>query len=148
MVLVQMTGTPSSILLRKEEESRRRLGVIKSSFLHQSMSAFTQLAANKRSWPFFEIGATLEVMQLQDSPLSSLQKTSPPVVPPKMEQLPFDSSRQSAPNSCFKLLGSPPPSRCQFFPASLLRKIFPSARACEPALRQVVGLCSAVATNI
>src|ERR1044071_1770829 len=84
-------------------------------------AAAVQLAASRRSWPFLEIGARSAVIKVQVSPPSSLQKISPPVVPPKIAQAPFASSRQSAPNSCFKLGGNPPPSRSQFLPPSRLR---------------------------
>jgi|GEM_PF-3888428 hypothetical protein len=42
-----------------------------------------QLAASSLSCPFLEIGASPEVIIVQLSPPSSLQKISPPVVPPK-----------------------------------------------------------------
>src|SRR3990172_3145216 len=108
------SSTPSSILPRRGEENflTRATAILVDS---------SQLAASSRSCPFLEIGARSDAMQFQLSPLSSLQNTSPPVVPPKIEQAPSDSSRQSAPNSCFKLSGRPPVSRCQFFPQSLLR---------------------------
>src|ERR1044071_6406254 len=96
-------------LLAEKIGDRRRVFVQIDSL---RPAAAVQLAASRRSWPFFEIGARSAVIKVQVSPSSSLQKISP---------RPFASSRQSAPNSCFKLGGKPPPSRSQFLPPSRLR---------------------------